>query len=267
MYNDEMISLKINVRTLVKKLGARLSRLQKQQLPFATALALTRTAQILQKAEKANLKAVFPTETPFTEKGISMKAARKDDLDAVVFIKDIQAVYLAPYELNGMSVPAKPSMKAMLTPKGIGVNQYGNIPYKKIKTLLGSELAQHSDNPLARLLLGKKKLPGAKIKRLQKNQARYFIGVVKTSSGNVSGLWERLPKGRVIGKSVSFRKGAFKPGKNIRSGPGLRLMVRFSDPRAVKQHLNYYNLANKVVPKNFSLELKKALRVALASAR
>lgn len=257
---DFMLQLKIDVRSLVKRIDKSLTALQRDQLPFATALALTHTAQTVQKIEKQNLKEVFPTATPFTERGIGIQKATKNNLDAIVYIKDIQAAYLEPYEFGGKSIPAKPSFRAMLTPKAIGVNAYGNIPYQKIKTLLGSDL----DNPDVA-----KTLSASKIARLKKNQAKYFIGVVKTKSGTVSGLWERTNAKIASAVHYSTRKQGFSKSGGLKQ-KGLRLLVRFTDPRQVTQHLNYYELAKKVIPnlvaKNFSLELKKAMRYAMATA-
>ena len=227
--------MRIDVRSIVKRIDAKLTALQRDQLPFATALALTRTAQIVQKAEIENIKSVFPTATPFTQRGIGMKPARKNDLDAVVFVKDVQAVYLAPYEFGGKSIPAGPSDQAMLVPKGIGVNQYGNIPYKKVQKLLA-------------------------------NKDKYFIGAVTTKAGTVSGLWQRTNTKVSSNVVFSKKKNAFRRAGSVKQ-KGLKLLVRFTDPRDVKQNLGYHELAEKLVMKNFSLELKKALRVALASAK
>lgn len=229
------MDLEIDVSEFVKKFDRYLTNFQHTQMPFATALALTRTAQLVKKGEVEEIEKTFDKPTPFTKRGVGIVPAKKNNLVAEVFVKDIQAAYLEPYAFGGRSIPAKPGEVAMLTPKAIGLNTYGNIPYQKIKKLLG-------------------------------NKAKYFIGTVNTKNGgNISGVWERT-----VNKKAQPVK--FDPAKNkftSSAGPlrGLKLLVRFTDPITVKKHLDYFARAQKIVSQNFTLELKKALRVAMASAK
>lgn len=58
------------------------------QIPFATALALTRTAQDAQAEVRRGLKSRFTVRNNFVEKGILFSAAKKDTLQATVFSRD-----------------------------------------------------------------------------------------------------------------------------------------------------------------------------------
>lgn len=59
-----------------------------KQIPFATAVALTRTAQDVQRGIKGHMKGIFDNPTAFTLNSIRIKAARKNDLSAFVWIRD-----------------------------------------------------------------------------------------------------------------------------------------------------------------------------------
>lgn len=115
----------LSVQADLKPLTRSLDDLQKKQLPFATALALTDVAKTAQAHVKAELPSIFDKPTPFTMNSIGIKAARKSNLEAVVFVKEKQAEYLKIQETGGQGQPKK---QAFVIPKGIGTNQYGNMP-------------------------------------------------------------------------------------------------------------------------------------------
>lgn len=59
-----------------------------KQARFATALALTRTAQQVQKAEVAEMRDSFDRPNPFTLRSVFLQGAKPGNLQAVVGIKD-----------------------------------------------------------------------------------------------------------------------------------------------------------------------------------
>jgi len=79
--------MKIDVRVDVKGLDEALASGQKQ-VRFAAALALTRTAQDVQKGVQAEMRQVFDRPTPWTLGSTYIRAARRDALTAEVGIKD-----------------------------------------------------------------------------------------------------------------------------------------------------------------------------------
>lgn len=115
----------VDVKFDVKKLTKKLDRIQKKQIPFATAVALTKTAKAAQKdLEKQTLKDL-DRPTRFTQRAFGIKPARKNNLAAVVFIKDKQAKYLRLQIRGGTR---KPERKAEVVPVAIKLNKFGNIP-------------------------------------------------------------------------------------------------------------------------------------------
>ena len=148
----------INVSAEIKRITRALTNLAYKQVPFATATALTQLARSVQEAEKRNIAKTFKKPKAFTIGAVGVKAARKDNLVATVFVRPIAARYLAPYEDGGLHVL---SGKALLNPKNIKLNANGQLPR----------------TTLARL----------------KARPDVFIGPVKTKGGIVNGVWQRIP--------------------------------------------------------------------------
>lgn len=221
----------ISVRFDVKALNKKLDALASKQLPFATAQAINATLKIAQEAERENMRKMLDRPTPFTVNSVAVKRADKRSLTGRVYVKDIAAAYLEPFEDGGThKLPG--SGRTWLNPKDKSLlNQYGNFARNKLASMRG-----RSDT---------------------------FIGAVKTKSGEeVSGLWQRpviRKNQKVRGKSV-VRKGPNITGK-------LKLLMRFGDPIAVKQKLGYRETAQRIVAKHFQAELKKAMDAALKTAK
>ncbi|WAR46954.1 hypothetical protein [Methylomonas rapida] len=70
----------------------------RSQIPFATSLAINRTADLVRKAIVAEMKRVFDRPTPFTLNSLYVSPSNKDKLEAVVWLKDGNDVVKAgPY--------------------------------------------------------------------------------------------------------------------------------------------------------------------------
>ncbi|WP_321810084.1 hypothetical protein [Burkholderia sp. BCC1985] len=222
----------ISVGDDIARLRRSLTALERDQLPFATAIALTAVAKKAQAAEKDAMPEVFDRPTPFTVNSVAVKGARKSDLEARVFVKDIAAAYLAPYEFGG-DHKLLGSGKTWLNPKDKSLlNQYGNFSKTALKRL----------------------------------QARpdVFIGSIKTSSGEtIGGVWQRPPSVRVT--KVRGRRGAVVRTADPRGH--LKLLIRFGDARPVRQHLEFGERAFEIVDETFESEFDLAMRQAIATAK
>ena len=153
----------ISVHANVKEISRSLSRLAHTQINFATAQALTLLAKEVQSDEIRNIATTFRKPKPFTQKSVGIQGARKDTLQAKVFVRPIAAKYLEPYEKGGSHVL---SGRALINPKNIKLDRYGQLPRKA----------------LARL----------------KARKDVFIGKIKTSKGAVNGVWQRMPAKRKL---------------------------------------------------------------------
>lgn len=153
------ISVHVDVRRLTRNLGA----LADRQIPFATAQALNALGKIVKDKETENLKATFPTLTPFTAHSVALLKANKGNPTVTILIKDRAATYLDPYETGGRRVL---NSRALLNPKGVNLNQYGNIPKGRLAALRG--------------------------------RADVFIGAVKRDGRSISGVWQRIPASKGV---------------------------------------------------------------------
>ena len=80
--------MQLDVRLDLKEAERYLTGLRKDQIPFATAYALTQTAKQAQKHIVTEMRRVFDRPKPYTLNGTFVKAATKRDLRAIVKLKD-----------------------------------------------------------------------------------------------------------------------------------------------------------------------------------
>ena len=165
---NTLLAIKVDLRAAQRALGD-----VGQQVAFATALGLTILAAGVQEAETEEEAKTLTKATPFTRKAFGKTPATKRNLVATVFMKDIQASYLAPYVLGGDR--ALGGKKGMLVPRAARTNAYGNLTAGQIKRLEAR--------------------PGA------------FVGRVQTKRGPVWGVWQRVAptKGKRGGATARLR--------------------------------------------------------------
>jgi len=201
----------------------------RRQLPFAVAQGINATAQRVASAETENIVQTFKNPTPFTRKSVGVRRAKKGSPTAVVYMKDGTATYLQPYETGGVHVL---SGSALLNPKDIVLNQYGQLPR----------------NVMAKLR-GRKDI---------------YIGVVKTPKGSINGVWQRLDVSRNGGVR---KKRAARGGLYDKHLGALKLLIRFGDALPVKKHLNWGKRAKQIVDQWIDRDLSAALAAARRTAR
>jgi hypothetical protein len=115
----------VSVRHDFIRLSRTLDNFSRKQLPFAAARALTAIARDAGDDVTRGLSEDLDRPTPFTKKAVGIVPARKTDLRAVVLIKDRPSQYLG-YQIRGGQ--REPKGKALVTPAGIRLNEFGNIP-------------------------------------------------------------------------------------------------------------------------------------------
>lgn len=225
----------ISVKSNLKEISKKLTGLAYKQMPFATSQALTALGKQVQTGEVKALKATLKNPSPFTLKSIRMTAASKSNLTATVFVMDKAAEYLTPYEAGGLH---KLNSKALLNPKDIPLNQYGQL----------------SKAVLAKL----------------KARPDIFIGPVTTKKGIVNGVWQRVTDTRrvtLLNAKGKRLRGINKMGNDPQSKGHLKLLIRFGDALPVKQKWGYKDRAKHIVDANFNQEFGRALAKALATSR
>lgn len=200
----------------------------RKQIPFATAQALTSTARKIENAQKVALQRNLESPTPFTVNSIKSRGARKSDLRAKVFVMNIGAEYLTPFEEGGVH---KLNGSALLNPKNIKLNKYGNLPRNKLSSL------KAKDNT--------------------------FIGDV----GGVNGVWQRkkVKKGKKGRKRIQRSPNGTR--KDRKKQPAPKLLIRFGDALPVQPVLGYHDRAQRMAQALLPREISRALEEAIRTAK
>lgn len=228
--------MKISVKHDLDKMVARIGRMGRDQIPFATAKALTRTAQAVQRAMPAALEQALDKPTPFTTRGIFISPARKNNLQAVVGFKDRQAAYMVYQIEGGARAPAK---RALRLPGEVTLDAYGNLPKDTIKRLVDAAKAGKYGAVV-------KKRLGIGDRRKGAGDLDLFYGQPRGFPDLPVGIWRRLPG---------------KPGK---------LVPVIVFPRAVAKYrprFRFHALVERVVRDAFPREFASAFTDAMRTAR
>ncbi|QZN97343.1 hypothetical protein [Symbiopectobacterium purcellii] len=199
----------------------------RKQIPFATAQALTSVARQIKDAQTTAIKRTFDNPTPFTANSVRSQGARKDTLKARVFIMDTSAEYLEPFEIGGQH---KLNGHALLNPKNIRLNKYGNLGNRKMS---------------------------------QRKNNNTFVGEV----GGVEGLWRRKKtrKGKKAKKRAKRSPNGTRAARQKQPAP--KLLIRFGDALPVRQHLGYFDRANTMAAALMPSAMARALDQALRTAK
>lgn len=112
-----------------------MSSIARDQMPYATALALNDTATDVKDAWEDDFDQHLDTPTPFTKRGVYVSRASKRRLMAEVGLKPVQAEYLEKQITGGTR---RPKGKAIVMPAKIRLNKYGNIPRGAVARALSS---------------------------------------------------------------------------------------------------------------------------------
>jgi hypothetical protein len=227
--------LGLNVKSNFDQMTRGLTAAALAQVAFAKAQALNAVGKMVMQAEQQNIRSTLKNPKPFTQNSLGIKRATKSNPVVVIFMKDLTAKYLKPYETGGVhELPGK----ALLNPKDIKLDQYGQLP----KTVM-AKLRARPD---------------------------IFIGPVKTKAGIVNGVWQRytnVKRVSLLNSKGKRLRGLNKAVTDDKPGGQLKLLIRFGDALPVKKSLKYGMTAKSIVDTNLAKEFDKALTQAIATAR
>ncbi|HEG4393478.1 TPA: hypothetical protein SD378_002104 [Morganella morganii] len=203
-------------------------RTLRKQIPFATAQAMTSVVRKIEDAQKVAMQRHLENPTPFTVKSVKSRGARKSDLKAKVFVMNTAAAYLEPFEIGGVH---KLNGSALLNPKDIKLNKYGNLPRNKMSAL--------------------------------KSKENTFIGDI----GGVNGVWQRkkAKKGKKSRKRLQRSPNGTRRDKKKQPMP--KLLIRFGDALPVEPVLGYQDRAMKMTQALLPQEINRAIAEAIRTAK
>jgi hypothetical protein len=243
------VSVKHDLDQLVRKLKVRAD-----QVPFATAVALTRTAQIAQARIEDAFPRVFDRPTPYTQKSLYLKPATKTRLEALIKLKDDAgkgtpaAKYLLAQIIGGkrnykrfeMSLYLKgilPQGYYAVPGQGAQIDAFGNMNRGQIiKVLSALKAAERVSGFMANRTETSKKR--------RKNLPEYFVAPV---GGHLyPGVYQRF---------------------KFAMGNAIKPILVFVKPPEYKKRLPFSEIVNDTIATEFSVEFEKAAKAAMASAR
>ena len=203
-------------------------RTLRKQIPFATAQAMTAVVRKIEDAQKVAMQRNLDNPTPFTVKSVKSRGARKSDLKAKVFVMNTAAAYLEPFEIGGVH---KLNGSALLNPKDIKLNKYGNLPRNKLSSL--------------------------------KSKENTFIGDIS----GVNGVWHRkkAKKGKKGRKRLQRSPNGTR--RDRKKQPMPKLLIRFGDALPVEPVLGYQDRAMKMTQALLPQEINRALAEAIRTAK
>jgi len=250
-----------------------LSNIERRHVPFATARALTRTAQEVKAAERQEMERKLDRPTPYTLNSLFVRPATKTDLNARVWIKDeagkgtpanrfvgpnvegggrnakrferaLQATGLMPREWR--AVPAEAAQ----------IDRFGNMAASQIRMLLSyfqsAEMrAGYSGNMTARR-------KGAIAKGNVKRGTRGVVYFVSHGKGQRVGAssWKN-------GRNQNLPAGIWQRTSFGSLGTAIKPVVLFVRTAQYQSRLDFYGVAQRVSAARFEDNFKASLDAAV----
>jgi hypothetical protein len=223
--------IKIEATTTVQELSRAMRSLSDKQLPFALALAATRTAKRVEKGVQGVMRQRIDNPTQYTLNSLFVKAATKANTGAVVGFKDkgqgvVPGTYMQTPVHGGRRKPKR--FEKALQAKGLLKNGQAALPLPALQDANGNV----KGNVARRILAG-----------LDSPKSKYFVADID----GMNGIWER-------------RKTSF--------GEGIRPLFAFVDYLPTyRTQIPFFAIAESIVEANYQREFVSALDYAIETAR
>lgn len=245
-----------------------LDRLEREQLPFAAALALTRTAQVVAGDLRTQMQVVFDRPTPATLDSLFIQPATKQKMEARVWIKDGRSSgaggqlvgrqgawgkgraaikWLTPEVFGGPRDDK--GIEALLRRRGVlgygqyvmpgdklPLDQYGNVSRGQLNKILSGAKLFTEEGYSANAT-------GSKRSRAKGNGSRYFV------------MYDRNRKPFAIAERTSTGRA------------GLRVVLAFTGRPTYRKALDWFAIAERSAEAALPIEFEKAMAQALATRR
>lgn len=235
--------IQISVQHNIDEVTRWLTDVQRKQVPFATAKALTDTAKQVQAELKREMLAEFDNPSPYTKNSTYSTSANKATLTAEVGIKN-----------KGLRVPPATLLKEHFTG-----GQRGGKPMERAMVALGA------------LPAGWRAVPGQGLKldaygNPNRNQVREILGSLKNKTAIYKGRGKKMA---LVGYFLIpvGSESTLTPGIYWRQGRAIRPMFIFVKQAGYRKVLDLPRIAGKVVDKSFGPTFRAALDSAMATAR
>ena len=254
--------MQLDVRVELREALKALERLRTDQIPFATAYALTQCAKAGQADVETQIGRVFDRPTPFTLKAVRTKPATKRNLVAEVKLKDEAykgnpAVRWLIAQVRGGARNHKGFERLMqragvmpagwyaIPTKNAPLDRYGNVPGAVINRILSQ--VQASRDVLTRETAASR---ARNVRRaIKKREGRYFVASPNNPKTRhlTPGIWERV---------------TFGFGNSIRP-----IFVFSSTPPRYTKRLPFEDIVQRAVARELQTQFARGFQLAQATQR
>lgn len=252
--------IEISVQPDISALVRLLDDVQKRQVPFAMAHALTMTAKRVEYEEKREMRDVFDRPTPYTLNSLYTRPATKQHQVAWVYLKYDTSKgtpaekYLMPQIKGGVrrlkrferalrSVGAMPDDHFAVPGDGAKLDGYGNMDRGQLVQIL-SYFRAFPEAGYKANITDRRKAALAKGTKTRRGFA-YFVG--RPGNGKWPlGIWQRT--------SFAF-------------GSAIRPIIIFVPTARYEQLFDFNYVAEKTIERDFGPQFRASLANALATAR
>jgi hypothetical protein len=257
--------IRLDVRGTIQPIVDQLNRQAREQVPFATALALTRTAQFVQRKMGEEIDRVFDRPKDYTRGATFVRPATKANLSAEVLIKD-QAFKSAPpikwlaaeiyggqrrhkaFELLLVRAGVMPGGMYAVPTRLAPLDANGNLSASEINRML-SDLRSRRD-PYQNATAASK---GRRLR--SRTKAAYFYFSTYPANSRT----------RHLAPGIYRRTAATKMAGPVRVG--IRPILLFTRQARYRVRLRFHEIAEQVAQLRFPIEFGLAMRRAIETAR
>jgi len=240
---------------------------QHQQVPFALAVALNKTAEHVKSEELIHMQAVFDRPTKYTMSSLYVKRATKQKPEARVWVKDSDQPnhYLLPQIYGGnrplkrlevllVRIGAMRSGERAVPGAGARLDAYGNMSRGQIQQILGQLKAFY-------LAGASQNATGSKRSRAKRAKEAYFVstGVGTHPYGSHSWL-----NGR---HSQHLPRGVWSRNDFGAWGSAIKPVLIFVGSAKYRRRFEFFEVSDRTVERHFGGYFDDAFAHAMRTAR
>ena len=240
--------MRLKIEHNVEAIAGQLSAFERKQLPYATAVALTRTAKRAQTKVRRNLPRRFTIRNQWVSKGILIKPATKKKPEAVVYSRDD---FMVRQEEGGAKRP-KSGRHIAVPGSGTKRSKRGIVTKAKRPRRVMEKPGVFIAPISAYGRYGRDSRPSdASWGRRNRSTAR------ADAHGDALGIWQRKGRARVM------QRGRYKGRKR----QPITLLFWLGESVQVKKRWGFTELVRSAVTREFEKEFADAVEMALATSK
>jgi hypothetical protein len=240
-----------------------------KQAKFAAAVALTKTAQDMRSALQVEMTRAFDRPVPYTINSLFVKGANKNNLEALVWVKDNAFSngtpadrYLGPQIFGGERLQKK--MERMLQRVGALPAGWHTVPGE------GAEIDSYGNMSRGQIIKVLSWLQAFGEQGYKKNATKATKDKIKRGSKSKLGMEYFVSKGRgsaMRGGKVQHLPAGVWSKTSFGSGKAIKPILIFVKATRYQPRFKFFEVGTQVAEKNFPGRFDEELERALRTAR